>query len=473
MIETRTRVFSRESVLFLVGVVGTPMLLAPLGLSAKQIVATAGFCVILYGAIFFWRLRLAFAFAGVTLLLLLGLLDVEHLIEFAGLEIILFLICMMLIIGFLEENLFFEYVIERLLKMVGPHPHLILGTMMGMAAVSAALVDEVTSILFMVAALLNLLGRSKVSPIPFILMLVFATNIGSSATVVGNPIGVIIALRSDLTFLDFLRWATPISLVCLFAAIPLCLWYFRSQVATLSPVLEGRRGERRIEHVVEEERIPRHGIRRSALLLGGVVVGLILHHPLETLLDLPRNTMFLGVAMAGACVALVLSGSGARKLVDTRVDWWTLLFFMMLFASVGTLAQQEVTKVIAQKVIQLSDGNVPLLTVFFAWTAGALTAVMDNVLAVATFVPVIEDVGDAGVPTFPLWWAMLFGGTLMGNLTMIGSTANIVAVGVMERRHIGEITFGQWLKAGALVAIPTLVIATVLLLIQIPLMPGT
>ena len=471
MSEIAPKLLHRERIMFLLGVIVTPLLLSPLGLNAKQLAATGGFCVILYGAIFFWRLRLSFAFAGVTLLLISGLLDIEHLIEFAGLEIILFLICMMMIIGFLEENLFFEYVIERLLKMVGPHPHLILGTMMVMAAVSAALVDEVTSILFMVAALLNLLGRSKVNAVPFIVMLVFATNIGSSATVVGNPIGVIIALRSDLTFLDFLRWATPISVVCLFAAIPICLWFFRSQVAALSPVLEGRRGERRIEHVVEEELIPRHGIKRSALLLGGVVFGLILHHPLETLLDLPRNTMFLGVAMAGACVALVLSGSGARKLVDTRVDWWTLLFFMMLFASVGTLAQQDVTGVVARHVIDLSNGNVPVLTVFFAWTSGALTAVMDNVLAVATFVPVVSEVGDAGVQTFPLWWAMLFGGTLMGNLTMIGSTANIVAVGVMERRRLGEITFGEWLKAGTLVAVPTLVIATLLLLVQLPLMP--
>jgi Na+/H+ antiporter NhaD/arsenite permease-like protein len=473
MIEVRARLLHRDRLLFLIGVVATPLLLSPLGLSTRQLLATGGFSVILYGAIFFWRLRLSFAFAGVTLLLLLGLLDIEHLVEFAGLEIILFLVCMMLVIGFLEENQFFEYVIERLLKMVGPHPHLILGTMMTMAAVSAALVDEVTSILFMVAALLNLLGRSKISPVPFIMMLVFATNIGSSATVVGNPIGVIIALRSDLTFLDFLRWATPISIVCLFAAIPLCLWFFRSQVAALSPILEGRRGEQRIEHVVEEEMIPRHGIRRSAVLLGCVVGGLIMHHPLETLLDLPRNTMFLGVAFAGGCAALVLTGAEARKLVETRVDWWTLLFFMMLFASVGTLAQQDITGVIAGHVIGVSDGRVPVLTVFFAWTSGALTAVMDNVLAVATFVPIVEDVGKAGVGTFPLWWAMLFGGTLMGNLTLIGSTANIVAVGVIERRRLGEVTFGEWVKAGALIAIPTLVIATLLLLIQLPLMPDT
>jgi Na+/H+ antiporter NhaD/arsenite permease-like protein len=170
-------------------------------------------------------------------------------------------------------------------------------------------------------------------------------------------------------------------------------------------------------------------------------------------------------------MALAMSGTQARKLIETRVDWWTLAFFLFLFASVGTLKYTEVTKVIAARVIEISGGSVPLLTTVFAWTSGALTAVMDNVLAVATYVPIISDVGEAGLQTFPLWWATLFGGTLMGNLTLIGSTANIVAVGLMERREVGEITFGQWLKPGTLIAVPTLIIANLLLLAQLSLMP--
>ena len=287
------------------GVLLTPLLMARLGLSAEQTLAVGGFCAILYGAIFFWKSRLAFALFGIAFLLAAKLLDVPHLVEFAGLDIILFLIAMMTIIGFLEERHFFEFVIDRLLLLVGPHPRRIMVVMMILAAVSAALVDEVTSILFMVAAMLNLLGRSKLNPIPFILMLVFTTNIGSSATVVGNPVGVIIALRSGLTFLDFLRWASPISVVCLVLTIAICLQLFGKDVRALKEVLAGRKGERTLEHLVEDEHVTKRGIRAAGWLFAAIILGLALHHPLERALHLSNNTMLLGVALVGAAAALV------------------------------------------------------------------------------------------------------------------------------------------------------------------------
>lgn len=455
------------------GVVGMPLLLAQLGLSVQQTLAVAGFCIVLFGAIFFWERRLAFATFGAALLLSTGLLDIPHLIEFAGLDIILFLIAMMTIIGFMEENLFFEYVIEKLLHVVGPHPKRIMVVLMVMACVSAALVDEVTSILFMVAAMLNLLGRAKIKAAPYVLMLVLTTNIGSSATVVGNPVGVIIALRSGLTFADFLRWATPVSIACLIVAIPICLGLFKKDIAALKGVLSGKRGEARIEHVVDakEQRRARQGVRRSGWLFAAVILGLVLHHQIEHWFHLTPNTMLLGIALLGAGVALALSGDGARQLMEKRVDWWTLSFFLLLFSSVGTLKYTGVTSVIASRIVQLSGGDIVILSSLFVWASGILTSIMDNVLAVATFVPIVSDVGAQGLQTFPLWWAMLFGGTLMGNATLIGSTANIVAVGVMERRGVGTITFGQWLKPGLIVAITTTVLANVLLVAQLGLMP--
>ena len=461
----------RDWVWYALGVLLTPLLSSCLGLSARQVLAVGGFCVVLYGAIFFWRHRLAFACFGIALLLATGLLDIPHLIEFAGLDIILFLIAMMVIIGLLEEKLFFEFLIERTLELIGPHPKRIIVVMMITAAISAALVDEVTSILFITAAMLNLLGRSKINPIPFVLMLVFTTNIGSSATVVGNPVGVIIAMRSGLTFSDFLRWATPISAICLAVTIPICLHLFRKEIGALKGVLSGRRGEERISRVVENDRAARLALRQSAWLFGSVIVGLVFHHPLEHVLDLPRNTMLLGVALFGAGAALAISGEKARHLAEKRVDWWTLAFFLMLFASVGTLKQAGVTSVIAERIIELSGGSLAVLVSLFTWTSGALTSIMDNVLAVATFVPIVSDVQATGLSTFPLWWAMLFGGTLMGNATLIGSTANIVAAGLLERRELGHITFAMWLKPGLTIALITTVVANLLLLAQLSLMP--
>jgi len=455
------------------GVVAAPLLLRTLGLNGQQTLAVAGFSVILFGAIFFWESRMAFACLGVALLLGAGLLDVEHLIEFAGLDIILFLIAMMTVIGFMEERLFFEYLIEKLLTIVGPHPKRIMVVMMVMATISAALVDEVTSILFMTTAMLNLLGRASINAGPYILMLVLTTNIGSSATAVGNPVGVIIALRSGLTFLDFIRWATPISLVCLVVTVPICLRLFRKDIDALKGILTGKRGEQHIEHVVaqRDERRAKRGVWQSGWLFAGVVGGLILHHPIEHWLGLTGNTMLLGVSLIGAGIALALSGKEARALMEKRVDWWTLAFFLLLFSSVGTLKFTGVTSVLAQRLVQLSGGHVPVLTALFGWSSWLLTSIMDNVLAVATFVPIVSDVANSGLPTFPLWWAMLMGGTLGGNATLIGSTANIVAVGLLERRKLGTITFGQWLRPGMIVAITTMVIAMILILVQLPLMP--
>ncbi len=462
----------RDWLWYALGVVVTPLLAAQLGMTQQQMLAVAGFCVILYGAIFFWKYRLAFACFGLAMLLITNLVDIPHVIEFAGLDIILFLIAMMAIIGFLEESKFFEYVIERLLTIVGPHPKRIMVVMMILAAVSAALVDEVTSILFISAAMLNLLGRARVNAAPYILMLVLTTNIGSSATVVGNPVGVVIAMRSGLTFMDFLRWATPISIVCLGLTIPLCLVLFRKDINALKGILTGKRGEERIEHVLEDERTARKNVRRSGWLFAAVIVGLVLHHSLEHLLGLPKNTMLLGVALLGAGAVFALSGEKARELADRYIDWWTLAFFLMLFSSVGTLKYTGVTGVLATRIIELSGGSLPLLTTLFAWSSWFLTSVMDNVLAVATFVPIVGDVAAKGLETFPLWWAMLMGGTLGGNATLIGSTANIVAAGLLERRNAGTITFGYWLKPGLVVAISTMVLANLLILAQLHLMPA-
>jgi Na+/H+ antiporter NhaD/arsenite permease-like protein len=139
---------------------------------------------------------------------------------------------------------------------------------------------------------------------------------------------------------------------------------------------------------------------------------------------------------------------------------------MMLFASVGTLKYAGTTEIVAKSLISWAGGNPKILFIVLTWVSGILTGFMDNVLAVATFIPVVQDIAKTGIDVTPYWWGILFGGTLFGNLTMIGSTANIVAIGIIERQKLGHITFGQWLKPGAIVSIPTLAIATFLIYLQ-------
>ena len=438
-----------------------------LDLNFKQTASLVAFLGFIFGSLLFWRFRLAFALIGVVILLVLGLVDVPTLIDFAGLDIILFLMGMMIVIGFLEERRFFEYIVDRLAALAGASGVKLVAVMMILSALFAALVDEVTSILFMSASMIHLCLRVKMNPIPFIIMLVFATNIGSSATVVGNPVGVLVALRGGLTFVDFLRWATPIAIVALAIAIPLSGFYYRKDIKLFDERLKLTTAKS--TKISEATNQTTRDLLISALLFIGTIAALILHNQIEVLLHLKKNTMLIGTALAAAAIAILIDREKARQLVERRVDWWTLSFFLLLFASVGTLNFVGVDQKIATKLTALPLGEVPLLIVFTS-LAGIMSAFMDNVLAVATLLPVVDELGALGINNQPFWWGALFAGTFFGNLTLIGSTANIVAIGILERRELGHITLKEWIKPGALVSIPTLAVALLLLIVQIPLM---
>ena len=460
----------RNTIFYIAGIILGVWASSFLGLSCRQLIAVGAFSAIFFGAIFFWHYRLAFALFGVGVLLVTGLLDVPHVIEFASVDIILFLIGMMVIVGYLEEKQFFEHLVNKLISFVGMDGNRLLILLLIASGLSAALVDEVTSILFMSTAMLNITNRYKLNPVPFVIMVVFATNIGSSATVVGNPIGVIIALRSGLGFMEFIRWASPISLVVLLATIAMFFIYYARPIKELHKAMQAHKKEKAIKEAIPEKAVMPKDAAISGILFACVILSLVFHAQTERLFGLEKNTMLLGTSIVGAGLALIIGRKQARDIVERKVDWWTLAFFLFLFASVGTLAYQGVTSAVAKVISGAAGNNVPLLMSICVWTSGALTSVMDNVLAVATFIPVIKDIGSMGVNIFPLWWSILFGSTLLGNLTIIGSTANIVAVGLLEKRKIAQISFVEWLKAGIAIAIPGLALAHLLLWLQLPLM---
>jgi Na+/H+ antiporter NhaD/arsenite permease-like protein len=432
-------------------------------LESRQVLAVTIFSSFILGTLLFWQFRLAFALIGITCLLAAHLMDVPHLIEFANVDIILFLVAMMIVIGFLEERKFFEVLLEKLLAVVSHRVNLLFPAMLALSFISAALVDEVTSILFMTALTLQLVRRLKLPPFPYIIMVVFATNIGSSATVVGNPVGVLIALRAGLSFTDFLRWATPIALVGWVVALGLCYIFFRNP---LKQLVEGLRKAR--SETIHVEQHNKKAFQQGGLIFALTIFGLIFHHQTEHMLHLPKNTMLLGVPLAMAGVCLLICKEKARALVEHRVDWWTLMFFLLLFASVGTLQYVGVTDRIAQGLVAISGSDQTLLLGVVISITALLTAFLDNVLAVAIFVPVVADLATAGADIAPLWWGLLFAGTFGGNATMIGSTANIVAIGMLEKEK-EKISFARWLAPGLFITLPTLILAFILLVLQLPL----
>lgn len=458
----------KTPLLFAVIVLGTAFIVAKIGFTRDQIVSTSIFLLILCGTLFYWPFRVTFAFAGIAALLATRLLDVPHVIEHAGLDIILFLVGMMCLIGHLEEKHFFEYLIAKVVDRIGHNANLLIAVLMVFAALSAALVDEVTSILFMMSTTFHLTKRYKVNPVPFLLMMVFATNIGSSATAVGNPIGVMIALRGQLSFTDFLRWASPISVVSLGLMIPMCFLLFRKEITHLASQMKKEKKE---ESEVTHVHFRKKEIFVCWILFLATIAGLVSHHAIEKFMGLEKNTMLLGVSMLSGSIAILLNAQNARDFFTKRVDWWTLTFFMALFASVGTLKYTGVTEQIARGMISLAQGNPTILLITFTSAISLLTGFMDNVLAVATFIPILSDLGKSGIYIYPFWWGMLFGGTLYGNLTIIGSTANIVAAGMLEREYKESIKFMAWMKPGFVVSTVTIAVALLLIILQIPLMP--
>jgi Na+/H+ antiporter NhaD/arsenite permease-like protein len=339
-----------------------------------------------------------------------------------------------------------------------------------MSAGLAALVGEVISILFMVATVVHLTGKYRIGAIPLVIMTVFATNIGSSATIVGNPIGIFIALKGGLTFFEFLRWASPISLVGLLITISLCLWYFRNYIGKLQVAMKEKIKIQTTEGKLSVLQKQDH--RLSWIIFICTIAGLMVHSPLEKLLQLEPNVLLPGIAFAAAGTVLFLNREKARELVEKRVDWWSLIFFVFLFASVGALQALGITTLFAQNLVRASGGDETVLFFIFVPIVSLLSAFMDNVVAIATFIPVVNYLGVLGMNNYPLWWGMLFGGTFFGNLTLIGSTANIVAIGMMEKRKREQISLIEWLKPGLLVSVPTLLMAMLLIFLQIPLMPS-
>ena len=328
------------------------------------------------------------------------------------------------------------------------------------------MVDEVTSILFVTALVLDLCDFFKVNPVKYIISVVLVTNIGSSWTVLGNPIGILIALRSGLTFENFLQSALPIGVVSLLSLMAIVLIWQRGDLRLLKTKIEAASAEERERFLEELASVEdRRLFNGSALIFILVIIGLALHYRLELMLGLEHNTLLVGTSIAGAGIVMLWQRALARELLMRDVDWWTLIFFMFLFAKAGALKYVGLTDIIAEGLFNLGGGaNVPLLIFMVLWISGLTSAACDNVIVVATFIPMLQYLAEH-LGTQVLWWALLFGGCYGGNMTMVGSTANIVALGVLEDRKGIHMTLGYWIKIGLWGSLVPMTIGTLALLI--------
>ncbi len=427
----------------------------------QQVLSLSIFVMIILATLFFWKFRLAIAFIGIAMLLGFKALTLQSFVESSELDIILFLVGMMVTVGVLKELGLFTWIIQMVLGMEHMTGQIFVTIIVFLSALMACAVDEVTSIVFVGALIFQVCDTLKLKPVPFLMIAVMATNIGSSGTMLGNPVGILIGHKAGFGFEDFVVWAFPVMLISLVICLLILLVWYKKEIALLTEKLNERRAERLgLGPLV---RVP---YKRGLFILVAMLTLIASHRRLENLLGVEDNTVLIVAPLLIAGILMIWRHERARHYIETEVEWWTLLFFMMLFVVAGTLEHTGVTDRVASDFTAFFGTNPVVLTPVVIFVSALGSAFVDNVVFVAAFIPVVRELNSN-----PLWWALLLGACFGGNITMIGSTANIVALGMLEKKYRTSIKFGEWLKLGAVIGLITCLVAWGALFILSPYMP--
>jgi len=283
---------------------------------------------------------------------------------------------------------------------------------------------------------------------------VLCTNIGSAATMLGNPVGIFIGNKAGFTFSQFLIGATPIALLSLVATTLITLVWFRKDIREMTRQIDAHREQH--QGLGPLIRIP---YRRGLFVLIATVLIIAFHHQIENILGLSgaenKNAFLIITPLIIAGCLMIYRPHRARHYVEHEVEWWTLLFFMLLFAIAGGLDEQGITRNLAHKLSEFVKGGPSAMVPFVIALTSLGSAFIDNIVFVAAFTPVIQELVARAADFSLLWWAMLFGACFGGNITAVGSTANIVALGLLEKRGHAHIGFFEWLKIGSIVGLVT------------------
>jgi len=392
--------------------------------------------------------RVTVALGGAGLMLAAGVVsfdDAVHSTE-TGVdwEVVFLLLGMMVIVGVLRQTGVFEYVAIRATKLAGGKPFRVMVMLVVITAVASALLDNVTTVLLVAPVTLLVCQRLGVPPVPFLMAEVFASNIGGTATLIGDPPNIIIASRGGLTFNDFAANLAPVVAVLVLVLLVLCRWMFRAAFTFDA--------ERAAEVMALDEREaisdPRLLVKAGAVLvlvLAGFVLGPVIGQPPAV------------VALLGAGVLVLLSRLSPREyLADVEAP--TLVFFAGLFIMVGALIKVGAIDQLARWATEATGGSAQTATFLLLGVSAVLSGVVDNIPYVATMAPLVDSLAaDTGNPGSVLWWALALGADLGGNATVIGASANVVMLGIAEKNGY-RITFWHFARYGVLVTAVTVLI---------------
>jgi Na+/H+ antiporter NhaD/arsenite permease-like protein len=410
--------------------------------------------------------RTVVALAGAALMIASGILSQEEALTSIDANTITLLVSMMIIVNVLRRTGVFRYAGWRTAIALDGNPWFMLVGFALVAAVASAFLDNVTTILLMAPVTLAISDDLELDPRPFLITQVIACNIGGTATLIGDPPNIIIGGATGLDFLAFLVNLGPVVLVLLVLMLG-GFWLVYGRTGRLGvPSVAGQQALQRAEAGVHLG--DRKLLRRALTVLGLTIIGFFLHG----VLHYQAGT----IAMFGAVLLLLVSRVSLHEVLS-EVEWPTIFFFVGLFVVVGGLEKIGVLDALAERAVALTGGEVFVAALALLWTAGIASAVVDNIPAVATMIPLtfamarglfpelagLDDFELATQPTVaPLWWALALGACLGGNGTLVGASANVVAVGIAERR--GEsIGFWGFTRIGAPFALVSLVISSLYL----------
>jgi Na+/H+ antiporter NhaD/arsenite permease-like protein len=385
-----------------------------------------------------WVHRVIVALAGAGLMLLFRIVDAHDAFnsERFGVDwnVIFLLTGMMIIVGVLRQTGLFEFLALWSARRARGRPFVVLVLLIVITAVASALLDNVTTILLVAPVTVLVAERFGVPPLPFLVAEVLASNIGGTATLIGDPPNIIIGSVAGLSYIDFLVNLAPLVVLLLVVFIGLSRWLFRDALQFHPD---------RVDEVMALD--PRETLVGGALLPKTLaVLGVVtLAFGLQELLHYEPSV----VALLGAGVLLLVAPDKLQE-ATAEIEWGTLLFFVGLFIMVGALVKVGVIEDLARVVADVTDGNLLLATVLLVLVSAVLSAVVDNIPYVATMAPLVATLStELPGDTTVLWWALAIGADLGGNATSIGASANVVALGVAERSGF-KIRFSEFMRYG-------------------------
>jgi Na+/H+ antiporter NhaD/arsenite permease-like protein len=401
-----------------------------------------------------WVHRTPAALLGALLLIVAGAIGQEEAVEAVNWETLGLLVGMMILVGILKASGLFGYLAVKSAQAARGHPGLTLIYLAVITAVLSAFLDNVTTVLLMVPMTLVITQILEEDPVPFLIVEVLASNIGGTATLIGDPPNIIIGTEVDeLSFMDFIVNLAPPVVVILLVSLGI-VWLVHARKLRISE--SDRKGIMGLDAATQIE--DRRLLVRSSVVTGATVLGFFL----QGLTALNPAV----VALAGAAVAMIVCGPRVEEVLH-EVEWPTILFFVGLFVMVGALEATGFIERVAELLASASD-SLAVTALVVMWGSGLASGIVDNIPFTATMVPVIESLAEArdydAAETEPLWWSLSLGACLGGNFTLIGASANLVVAGLAERSGV-SFTFFRFLLWGFPLTLVALCISSAYILV--------